>query len=268
MIASKLQQKWRSKMWALAYDMYEDPTSQYFARILLRHITESIQARFGERELYILELGCGHGRISIPLAKLGHHVLAVDNNRVALNRAREHASKEGASVDFREADAMSENFGEYDILLAVELLEGRESEVLRFIRQVYGNILSGGLLILEFRSRYIQTLIALKNGDFDRAQVLGQGTNRFLEPADLERILMSNGYNIVKMVGIGIVSGAKFDELNVLPNPSKLDETQKAVLRNLELDFSSVKELSGCGRTILAIAGKRYAAEAANSLTN
>jgi 2-polyprenyl-3-methyl-5-hydroxy-6-metoxy-1,4-benzoquinol methylase len=234
--------------------MYEDPTAQFFTEIDLHHIMEAVHSRLGDRSLRILELGCGHGRLAIMLAKRGYNVVAVDSNEVALGRARQHASHEGVSIDFQEADVMTSSFGKYDVVIAVQLLQGKEKEVDAFIQHVSGSILPRGLLVLEFRSRYIQTAICLKRGDFEGAVAVGKGDDRWLEPADLGHMLESNGYEVIDVSGIGIVSGSKFDELGHFPNPSKLTESDRAILQSLELEFSSIKELSGCGRSILAIA--------------
>ena len=94
-LALVLPKKIRSRLWALAYDMYEDPIAQFFGQIELHHITEAIHSKFGERKLQILDLGCGHGRLSIPLARLGHNVVGIDTNAIALSRARMHAEHEG-----------------------------------------------------------------------------------------------------------------------------------------------------------------------------
>jgi ubiquinone/menaquinone biosynthesis C-methylase UbiE len=53
----------------------------------------------------VIEFGCGEGRDSIFLAKLGFKVTAVDVAPSAINRAREWAQEEGVNVDFQVNDA-------------------------------------------------------------------------------------------------------------------------------------------------------------------
>ena len=52
----------------------------------------------------ILELGCGTGRLSVPLAKLGHHVTGLDCSEELLSRARLKAAAENVEVEFVHAD--------------------------------------------------------------------------------------------------------------------------------------------------------------------
>jgi SAM-dependent methyltransferase len=58
----------------------------------------------------ILELGCGTGRVAVPLAAAGHEVTAVDIDPAMLERARRRADAAGAAVggriEFVEADML------------------------------------------------------------------------------------------------------------------------------------------------------------------
>ncbi len=49
----------------------------------------------------ILELGCGSGRLLLPLAKAGHHVTGIDTSPVMLSRARERLNREPATIQQR-----------------------------------------------------------------------------------------------------------------------------------------------------------------------
>lgn len=45
-----------------------------------------------------LDLGCGNGRNTLPLAKMGYEVTSMDISQVALNQARERLKQEGPEV--------------------------------------------------------------------------------------------------------------------------------------------------------------------------
>lgn len=57
----------------------------------------------------VLDVGCGIGRVAIPLAKLGFSVVGLDISPLYLRRARERAEREGVveSTLFLEGDARS-----------------------------------------------------------------------------------------------------------------------------------------------------------------
>ena len=52
----------------------------------------------------ILELCCGSGRLTIPIAQEGHQISGVDFTASMLDKAKSRASEAGLEVDFFEAD--------------------------------------------------------------------------------------------------------------------------------------------------------------------
>ncbi len=70
-----------------------------------------------KRNSRILELCCGTGRLTIPLAEEGYDITGVDNNLSMLKQAKEKAKKLNVSVNFIEADIRSLDLPEaYDII--------------------------------------------------------------------------------------------------------------------------------------------------------
>ena len=69
----------------------------------------------------VLDVGCGTGNQSIPAARAGAHVTAVDIAPNLLEQARAWAQREGLNIDFREADAESLPFqhGEFDVVTSM-----------------------------------------------------------------------------------------------------------------------------------------------------
>lgn len=67
----------------------------------------------------ILELGCGTGRVAIPLARDGHDVVGLDRSEAMLARAERHARREGVSLRLVEGDMRSFSFSEAFPLIAI-----------------------------------------------------------------------------------------------------------------------------------------------------
>jgi SAM-dependent methyltransferase len=88
-----------------------DEPSAFVRRLVVRHAS-------GDRAL---DLGCGEGRHSILLARMGWRVWAVDYEPMALARARRKVAAAGcrARVRFREADALALPFrpGSFDLVV-------------------------------------------------------------------------------------------------------------------------------------------------------
>ena len=55
----------------------------------------------------VLELGCGSGRLTIPIAQAGVEIVGVDLSQRMLERARAKASMHGVDIQFVEADMRS-----------------------------------------------------------------------------------------------------------------------------------------------------------------
>ncbi|MDI6697486.1 MAG: class I SAM-dependent methyltransferase [Candidatus Saccharicenans sp.] len=58
-----------------------------------------------DKNLKILDVGCGTGRHAIELARRGYSVTGIDISEAMLQRAREKAMEAGVQVDFLQADA-------------------------------------------------------------------------------------------------------------------------------------------------------------------
>jgi 2-polyprenyl-3-methyl-5-hydroxy-6-metoxy-1,4-benzoquinol methylase len=75
------------------------------------------------KQLKILDIGCGTGRHSLELAKRGYHMIGIDLSSSQLARAREKAVAQNLHVDFQIQDARKLSFAnEFD--LAIMLCEG------------------------------------------------------------------------------------------------------------------------------------------------
>jgi ubiquinone/menaquinone biosynthesis C-methylase UbiE len=75
------------------------------------------------KNIKILDIGCGTGRHSIELTKRGYNVLGVDLSDAQLKRAKEKASEQNLKIDFQKHDARNLPFSsEFD--LAIMLCEG------------------------------------------------------------------------------------------------------------------------------------------------
>jgi SAM-dependent methyltransferase len=76
-----------------------------------------------DKQIRILDIGCGTGRHSRELTKRGYRVTGIDLSESMLNRAKEISAKENLKIDFKIQDARSLTFSnEFD--LAIMLCEG------------------------------------------------------------------------------------------------------------------------------------------------
>lgn len=101
----------------------------------------------------VLDLGCGPGRYSIPLARAGFSVTAVDLSPYLLERAREREDREDVGVEWVRAD-MREFQREAAFDLAVSMMTSfgyfeDPADDIRVLENVCHSLVPGGKFVLD-----------------------------------------------------------------------------------------------------------------------
>ncbi len=118
----------------------------------LRHFaTVSRQPLAG---LKTLDLGCGGGLVSAPLARMGAALTAIDASDEAIGAARAYAEQAGLNIDFQAttAEALVDQGVQFDLVTALEIIE-HVADVGAFLAAAQALVRPGGLLILSTINR-------------------------------------------------------------------------------------------------------------------
>lgn len=100
----------------------------------------------------ILDLGCGPGQYSNPLARLGYEVTGVDLSSRSLEYAREYAVKENLSVEYHHMDYMGISFQEeFQVVLLIFCDFGVFSLERRthLLKRIYKALRPGGFFLFD-----------------------------------------------------------------------------------------------------------------------
>ena len=102
--------------------------------------------------LRILDIGCGGGILSEPLARLGAEMVGVDPSDTNIAAAKEHAVQSELAIDYRctTAEELAEAGEEFDIVLAMEVVE-HVADVPLFVQSCAAMVRPGGLMIAARR---------------------------------------------------------------------------------------------------------------------
>lgn len=107
---------------------------------------------FPEKNINILDLGCGPGLYASRLAKLGYSVTGIDYFQRSINYAREVAREENLKIKYIYQDYLTIDFKvEFDVIMLIfcdfGALTNEERDVL--LKIIYNALKPGGLFIFD-----------------------------------------------------------------------------------------------------------------------
>jgi 2-polyprenyl-6-hydroxyphenyl methylase/3-demethylubiquinone-9 3-methyltransferase len=165
--------------------------------------SKSIDALAGLR---VLDIGCGGGLLSEPLARLGGEVVGADASQPNIAAARLHASEQGLAIDYRAvtAEALADAGERFDIVLAMEVVE-HVADVDLFVKRCAEMVKPGGLMIVATLNRTIKSFVLAIVGAEYVLRWLPRGTHQWdklVTPDELEDALERHGLSVLDETGV------------------------------------------------------------------
>ena len=158
-------------------------------------------------EMTALDVGCGAGLLTEPLARMGAAVTGVDAAPENIAAAKAHALGQGLSIDYRACEVASIT-GEYDLITAMEVIE-HVTDPAAFIAALAARLAPGGLMILSTPNRTMLSRLGLITVGEGLGQI-PKGTHdwdKFLTPEELSALLGDAGLAVIDTRGISFTVG-------------------------------------------------------------
>ena len=184
-----------------------------FNPIRIEYITEKIREHFGLdkkkqdflKNLNILDIGCGGGLISEPMARLGGNVTGLDASEKNIKVAKIHAEKNNLKIQY--LNTSPENFkelGKFDVILNLEIVEHVEDLDLYF-QSCKNLIKKNGIMFTATLNRTFSSYVKAIIGAEYILRWLPIGThdwNKFIKPEELEKDLLDKDFTTIDIQGL------------------------------------------------------------------
>ena len=180
----------------------------------LDYITSQIAAEFDRdldaaapfEGLRILDIGCGGGLLSEPMARLGAEVVGADAGEENIPVAQAHAAQSGLTIDYRNttAEALAADAEQFDAVLNLEVIE-HVADPLAFVTACQQLLKPGGLMICSTLNRNAKSYAAVILGAEYLLQWLPKGTHdwsKFVTPDELYDLISQAGLDPVDKKGM------------------------------------------------------------------
>ena len=180
----------------------------------LDYITRQIAAEFGRdltghspfAGLRILDIGCGGGLLSEPMARLGADVLGADAAPRNIPVAQLHAEQSGLTIDYRHitAEALAEAGERFDVVLNMEVVE-HVADPQAYLTACQQLLKPGGLMICSTLNRNPKSFMMAIVGAEWVMRWLPKGTHdwaKFITPDELYALIRGAGLDPVDRKGM------------------------------------------------------------------
>lgn len=179
----------------------------FMRRKLAEHFGRDAEAARPFEGLTLLDVGCGGGLLSEPLARMGFKVTGIDAGDKNIGVARIHAQQSGLEIDYRIGGPEDVEPHSYDVVLSMEVIE-HVPEPARFIALAAGAVKPGGAFMGATLNRTTKSYALAVMGAEYILRWLPAGTHdwrKFVKPSEFAGFLRSAGVDVRDLKGMAYV---------------------------------------------------------------
>ena len=175
--------------------------------IRIEYILKNIENSFDNRkDIKIIDVGCGGGIATMPFARLGFDITAIDPGFENIKIAKQYADSHHLNIKFfnETAEEHLNHQIKYDVIICLEMIE-HVNNVEILIESLYKLLNPGGIIIISTINRtlkakllaigiaeYILNILPINTHDF----------NKFVKPSEISRYFEQYDLKITEIKGI------------------------------------------------------------------
>jgi 2-polyprenyl-6-hydroxyphenyl methylase / 3-demethylubiquinone-9 3-methyltransferase len=152
-----------------------------------------------------LDVGCGAGLLTEPLARLGAAATGLDAAPENIAAARLHAEGQGLAIDYRAGSVEDLADERFDLVCSMEVIE-HVADPAAFVAGLKRAMAPGGLLVMSTPNRTaLSNLAMIVVGE--GSGMIPRGTHdhaKFLKPEELGQLLADAGLETIETRGLSL----------------------------------------------------------------
>ena len=177
----------------------------YITRQIAGEFDRNLKTALPFKGLRLLDIGCGGGLLSEPMARLGAEVVGADAAEGNIPVAKLHAEQSGLKIDYQHttAEALAEAGEQFDVVLNMEVVEHVASPE-SFLSACQQLLKPGGLHLCSTINRNTKSYMVAVVGAENIMRWLPRGTHdwsKFITPDELYELLQQSGLTPVDRKG-------------------------------------------------------------------
>ena len=155
----------------------------------------------------LLDVGCGGGILSEPMARVGAMVTGIDASAENIKAAQEHARQMDLKINYQ-CQTLEELYAtgkKFEVVTAMEILEHVADKTI-FLEKLSLVLKPGGSLFLSTFNKTLKSYAAAILGAEHLLRLLPRGTHqwkKFSPPSEIIQSLLSHGLSPTQVRGVG-----------------------------------------------------------------
>jgi len=175
---------------------------KYIIREIKKHFKINPDQNLPFKNLSIIDIGCGGGLVTEPMARLGAKITGIDASKNNIEAAKLHAKKMNLSINYNVNTPENIN-SDYDVILCLEIIE-HVSDVNLFVKSCEKILKKNGIIFFATLNRTIKSLVYAIIGAEYILNWLPKGThnwNKFIKPSEIISICNNLNLKLIDKVG-------------------------------------------------------------------